>query len=71
MNIGDKILVTNIRGEKEKHTHNGVVCGMSVYLDEQGVIDEIRENQPPFDCLVMFETGYRIAFKFSELELIK
>lgn len=71
VNVGDKVVVTNIRGKKEKRTFNGIVCGMSVYLDKQGVITEVREDEPPFDCLVEFEDGNRIAFKFSELEPIK
>lgn len=71
MNVGDRVIVTNILGREERHTFNGVVCGMSVYLGEQGIITEIRNNEPPFDCLVEFESGDRIAFKFSELEPIK
>lgn len=71
MNVGDRVLVDNIRGKKDKKTYRGIVCGMSVYLGKQGVITGIRENEPPFDCLVELESGDRIAFKFSELKLAK
>lgn len=70
MNIGDKVKVTNIRGNYEPTISNGRAVGMSIYIGEEGIIKSISENKC-FDAIVEFTDGDRLGFKESELKIIK
>lgn len=70
MQVGDKVEITNIRGNYEPKIINGKVVGMSVYIGEAGIIRSISENKC-FDAVVEFPDGDRLGFKESELKIIK
>lgn len=70
MKIGDKVQVTNIRGDYESKVSDGRIMGLSIYIGQEGVVTKATENKC-FDAVVEFPNGDTLAFKESELIVIK
>lgn len=70
MQIGDKVEITNIRGNYEPKILNGKAIGMSIFIGEQGIVRSITENQC-FEAVIEFSNGDSLGFKESELKIIK
>lgn len=62
--VGDKVIVDNIRGNKE------VGDGLNQLIGEVGTIISIPENRSVFDVNVAFHEYRTLGFKFSEIKKV-